>query len=336
MKKTSVILLSAILASGAMLASCTPNAKETIEVYKDNSEAKIGNTLVRINDIYSSTSYSADINGYRTRMVFRFQNVGESEQNISIKKTKITCEDDKTTYSFEGLPENETLNANESSLALTYTVIPTPLEESHYSLSAIINDVNYLVHLYEKPDSKRQDYTVNYQIGDKTVHTATVKEGRPIGEDYIYENPNHLSYCSAWKDQGGNPVGSLTKVNGNLTIFGEESNNILFRDKDELAIECSATSLDYIPSDRVVVIPSTYKGASVNELAEGFLFSKQVKTVYLPKSIKTIKEKNFFRCQLLETINFEGTKEEWNAISNLSLDRIPDEVTINFERPFSD
>ena len=49
--KTSFILLSAILASGAMLASCSPNAKETIEVYKDNSGAKIGNTLVRINDI---------------------------------------------------------------------------------------------------------------------------------------------------------------------------------------------------------------------------------------------------------------------------------------------
>lgn len=176
----------------------------------------------------------------------------------------------------------------------------------------------------------------SFYLGEPLLFPKSmVKENKPIGEDYTYENPNHLTYCDLWKDEDANPVGSVTKVNHDLTVFGVERKNINLVDKDDPSNECAAISLDHIPSDRVVVVPTTNNNSVVSELGENFLFSKNVKTIYLPKSIKTIRENNFFCCSLLKPINFEGNEEEWNAINNLSIDNIADDVIINFETTFT-
>lgn len=38
------------------------------------------------------------------------------------------------------------------------------------------------------------------------------------------------------------------------------------------------------------------------------------------KSIQKIDENNFYACTILETIYYEGTQDEWNAINNLFKD----------------
>lgn len=337
MKNKFIKAFVALLISGVILPACsnssTPESK-SIEVYKDNSVARIGSLVVKINDVYSSASYSKDDKGYKSRLVFRFENTGETSQDIVIKNSAFTCEDNQNACSFNGLKENETLEGNKSTLVITHSITPTPLDEGRYSLSALINNVNYYVHLYNKPDSERVNYTVNYLVDNKTVKTMTVKENKPIGEDYIYENPNHLTSCNIWKDNNDKPIGSGTKVNSNLTISGKEKSNISFVSKNDPTIELSASSLDYIPSDKVVVVPNEQNGLEVNELADNLFFSKQVKTIYLPKSIQKIGSNNFFRCSILEGINYEGTEEEWNAINNLSKENIPDNVKINFNTSF--
>ncbi len=38
--------------------------------------------------------------------------------------------------------------------------------------------------------------------------------------------------------------------------------------------------------------------------------------------------------RVLKTINFEGAQAEWNAINNMSINNIPNDVTINFETSY--
>ena len=336
MKRKSFVFLNALALTGAWLASCAPTSDiPTIAVYQDMSEAKIGQLSVKIAGVYDNASYSPKAKGYRSRIVFRFANAGEGELKFTVKDVSFTSDDDGIKYKFEGLPESEKLEANMSVLVVSSALTPTPLGECHYSLSATIDATKYVVHLYNKPDSQREEFSVAYKVGDATVHTVAVKENMPIGQDYVYENPDHLSYCNAWKDAQGNPVGSGTKVRGDFAVYGQKKDNIRFIAESDSSYECTASSLDYLPQDRIAVVPKEHGGASVSKLGEGLLFSKPVKAIYLPKSIKTIEANNFSCCTLLETINFEGTEQEWNAIENLSKDNIPDHAVIHFETPFN-
>ncbi len=52
-----------------------------------------------------------------------------------------------------------------------------------------------------------------------------------------------------------------------IEYVGEEKDNISFIDNNSLDTEYSSSSLDYIPNDKVVIIPSEYKGAPVKELS---------------------------------------------------------------------
>lgn len=333
MKCKSLILLNALLFSGVILSSCSasPNKEDSIVTYKDSSDAKIGNFHVKIDRIESSQYYSKDDNGYKTKIYLRFTNNGENEQKIDIKASFISSEDDNVSFMTKVSLDKDIIKGNEIAFAKYEGAIATPLKESAYSFHTTINEAKYLLHLYDKPDSERKDFNVQYQIADQVVHSLIAKEGKIIGEDYIYENPNHLSYCNVWKTSDGYSVGSSTKVNSDLTANGVEKDNINFTQNEE---EFVATSLDYIPTDKVVVVPNMYANKSVTSIADNFFFSKSAKAIYLPKTITTIGENNFYACSLLETINFEGTETEWNAINNLSIDNISDNVTINFETTF--
>ena len=333
MKNKSFLLLTGLL-SGIILASCSsPSIKDTIEVYKDNSVAKIDDLLVKVDHIDASQNYSSVLKGYKSKIYLRFTNDGASEQKINLRDSLITSENDNTTHESGVKIAKDTLGGNEIAFVSYEASTPTPLEENKYSLSTVINDVKYLVHLYAQPDSGRKDFTVNYQIGDKVVNSVKIKENKPLGVDYVYENPNHLSYCGIWSNKDGQAVGSNTRIISDLTLTGVEKNNISYtlNGSDEYV----ATTLEYIPSDKVAVVPSTFDGKNMTEIGNSFFFSKQVKIIYLPSTITKIEENNFFRCTILKTINYAGTEAEWNAINNLSAGNIPAGVTINFETTFA-
>ena len=335
MNSKSFVLFGLAALSLACLASCGPSSPATdpIVVYQDMAEAKIDRLRVEIAGIYPNQSYSPAAKGYRTRIVFRFVNAGEGELEVAVKDPSLTCEDDSTVYKVAGFPASEKLQSSKSTLVISDTVTPTPIGESRYSLAATINATKYVVHLYDKPDSERKDYNVVYKVGQAEVRSIKVKENRPIGQDYVYETPDHLSYCNVWKNVADEPVGSGTKVRADLTAYGQSKDNILFQ--SDSATECAATSLDYIPMDRVVVVPKEHKGVSVSRIGDGFFFSKPAKEIYLPKSIKAIGERNFSCCTLLQTIHFEGTEEEWKAIDNASKENIPEGIAIRYESIFN-
>ena len=337
MNTKSLAAFTLLFASGVALASCGCGPSQggnPIVVYKDANGALINNTIrVQVRSIYSNPSYSSYLKGYDSRIIFQFENQSDTEQSIEIKDPSCICEDDASTYSFLGLPSAEKLGGKASSMVISRSVTATPLEESHYSLSMTINQVPYTLHLYDKPDRERAEVKVDYAINDAIVHTVKTKQGRLIGEDYIYESADHLSYCNTWKNPEGQPVGSGTKVDGNLIVNGQTKDTIKCYPR-QAGAEYAASILDYIPKDKVVVVPGEFDGKKVTEIGEGLFFSKRVKTIYLPKSITAIGKNNFHACPLLKTIYFEGTAEEWAGIDNLSKDNIQEDVAIRFQVRF--
>ena len=68
--------------------------------------------------------------------------------------------------------------------------------------------------------------------------------------------------------------------------------------------------------DPDVVILSTYRGVPVNIIRVGaFRYCTSITSVRIPNSVNNINEEAFYGCTSLETIIFEGTVDEWNAIS---------------------
>ena len=333
MKNKPLLLLNALALAGGFLASCgfASPISDIIVVYQDVSEAKIDQLKVGVAGVYANQSYSSAAKGYRSRIVFRFANASKEELRFTVKDMSCARAGDASIYKVDGFPSSDKLGGSASTLIVSSAVTPTPLSEGRYFLSVTINSTKYIVHLYDKPDSERKDYAVKYEIRGAVVHTVTVKENRPIGVDYIYESPSRLSHCNVWIDTQRRPIGSGTKVLGDLTAFGEEKDNILFADKNGSALECAATSLDYIPRDRIVVVPKEHNGTTVSEISDSFFFSKPVKEIYLPNSIKAIGARNFSYCTLLQTIHFEGTEEDWKAIDNASKENIPEGVAIRYE-----
>ena len=76
-----------------------------------------------------------------------------------------------------------------------------------------------------------------------------------------------------------------------------------------------------------IIIPDTYKGAAVVGICErafqppsksgsGYTMYEKtyLESIVIPNSITSIGNSAFYYCTSLETIEFEGTVEQWNAI----------------------
>ena len=66
-------------------------------------------------------------------------------------------------------------------------------------------------------------------------------------------------------------------------------------------------------------IPSTYKGKIVTAIADsGFSKCTNLKNISIPKTVINIGDLAFFNCGELTSINFDGTKAQWEAIIKAS------------------
>ena len=68
--------------------------------------------------------------------------------------------------------------------------------------------------------------------------------------------------------------------------------------------------------DTDIVIPSTYNGLPVTSIGyKAFINRKSLASIGIPDSVTSIGDWAFYLCTSLTSINFEGTVEQWNAIS---------------------
>ena len=74
------------------------------------------------------------------------------------------------------------------------------------------------------------------------------------------------------------------------------------------------TSGMYDTVSQTLIIPSTVNGIAVTKIGNELFWARPT-SITIPNTITSITEHAFSQCTLLESIIFEGTKEEWKAIN---------------------
>ena len=114
-------------------------------------------------------------------------------------------------------------------------------------------------------------------------------------------------------------------VDNNNLYYSSENGMLFNKDKTELLAYPSATGVITVPNTVKTIGYGAFVDTQITEISipEGtttiesysICFNYQLHTVNLPSSIESIGEEAFRFCRKLTTINYAGTKEQWNAIS---------------------
>ncbi len=69
-------------------------------------------------------------------------------------------------------------------------------------------------------------------------------------------------------------------------------------------------------SSRKIVIPETYKGLPVTEIAQdSFCFDHNIDEITIPNSVTSIRKSAFEYCDNLTSVYYKGTIDQWNNIN---------------------
>ncbi len=157
--------------------------------------------------------------------------------------------------------------------------------------------------------NKGANSTINYKDSDNN-QSGTGSESGEIGEVIDGETddePNGYSEGLEFTLNDDGTTYSLTGLGscGDLDVVIPSTYNgsaVTSIGKSVFNKTCSVTS---------VVIPDTVTSVGNN----AFINCKTIISVTIPKSVTSIGTKAFSGCTKLETINYGGTEEEWNAIT---------------------
>ena len=177
----------------------------------------------------------------------------------------------------------------------------------------------------------KTEVKITYVVNEEVVKTKKVIKGNQLGYTYVYENPNHQSYATTWKDENGKIYNKNTIVNKSVTLNGDSLNTVITFTTEENEYTY-VNGLNYVCSDGIVVIDPIYKGKEICLGIGAISNNKKIKELYLPDTLHHIYDDNFSNCSKLKTIYYEGSEEEWNAIPTSSA--IPDNITIVFDTSF--
>ena len=246
-----------LLLTGHALVACSSGSTSnaSASVYLDNSYAE--NDVLSLQTTYYSFRQNND-NSWSSSITVSIKNLSNSPISLRIGETSVLRESTNYKYSVTNNIIGEVTIDSELSHTVSFSSkIPTSVNEENYNFSTQINGFQYTVKLRETPDSERKDLTVTYSIGGKTVKTTTVKERRPLRENYTYENPDHLTHCSSWTDSSGKTVSQSTIVNEDITLSGKEVENLEYIELPS-SIDSYLEKVKYVPSDGVVVVPRSH------------------------------------------------------------------------------
>ena len=177
----------------------------------------------------------------------------------------------------------------------------------------------------------KTEVKITYVVEEEVVKEKKVIKGNQLGYSYIYENPNHQSYVSVWKDENGKEYNKDTIVNKSVTVEGTLTPSVIIFTTEENEYTY-VNGLKYVFSDGIVVIDPIYKGKELCLGTGAIRNNKKIKEIYLPDTIHHIYDDNFTKCTKLKTIYYSGSEEQWNSIPSSS--EVPDNVTIVFNTDF--
>lgn len=313
--------------------SSTKEVEKNIELYKDSKSVEIdNNTNITLNSVYAS-GYGSGNRSFSAYV--KLKNVSTSTHTYEISDMKLIKENTNATY---------TVNSNsflfskilkveaelEQSIDFNST-IPTDITEDNYKLCFTINKKEIIIHLYETPDSLREDRKVSYYLNNKLVNTSVVKDGRQINEVYTYESYDHLSYCDSWKTKDNTKLSSRTIVTSDLNVYGSLMENIKFLSfsSDRYAY---VDQINHVPSDKILVIPRKNSGKEI-AISNYAIYNLDVKKIYIPNTIHAIYSGNFINIANAN-IYYEGTKEEWESLFSSKSSIVTKNVYYNTKAPF--
>ena len=328
MKRIAICAL--FLTLTACSGSTTGTNQNTFSVYMDYSAIKTSVFEISTESVHFSWpySYSSSTNGSLS-VSLAIKNISDKTQNISFSEAKATRESTGIDYNATYLSTYNIEPDIVKNISFSIT-IPAGDDSEKYSFSATFSDIQYTVKLYETPDELRADKTVTYVLDGKEVHKQTVKQGRAIKDIYTYESSDRMSYCSTWNTSDQTKLVSSYKVDDDVTVTGKSADtlsfyNIYISETTPIALQ----KVNYVYKDGIVVVPERFGGKTVTKVSN-FVFYQlsNLSTIYLPKTIDTIQVCNFQNCSNLRTINFAGTKEQWDSISTSST--VPTSVVVRY------
>ena len=311
--------------------SACADSKQNFSVYLDYSEVSTTDYRFKVKrtyiDAYSSENHSFSIS-------LSVTNLTSTTQTIQFSNPSLVRESNGTSYTINKMDQNQRLTLDseiEGSVSFSST-LPTTLDEKYY-FSVDFKNISYKVFLYETPDELREDLTVSYKINGTLVNSETVKRGRAIQDNYVYDDKSYQNYSSVWKDASGKTYSKGSIVEENVTLNGTLQNNFktLTTSTD---VYTFISGINHVPADGKVVLLEKYQNKEICLGNFAIYNNSQIKEVYLPKTLRHIYSSNFSNCNNLKTIYFAGSQEQWEAIPK-DFVTIPSSVRIVYNTSFS-
>lgn len=273
--------------------------------FVENDSFKVDISTPICADLYSGNKYTLYM--YLTITNKEFKTNTYKIKNVSIEKESTSA---KYTVNYD---DEVTIEAELNQSISLNSVIPSSINDEKYKLFFEINTYKFYYYLYEIPDEYREDRIVKYFINDNCVEWVTIKDKRPLGEMYVYDSEDNLSYCDTWyiDEKLKNPINSNSVVTSDISLYGSLDSNIKWMTTGSDAYSF-ISRINHVPSNGILVFPRTYKN---KELCIGNFAIKDlnVKEIYIPNTVRVIYGGNFTGINNAK-IYYEGSKSEWESL----------------------
>ena len=155
----------------------------------------------------------------------------------------------------------------------------------------------------------------------KVCKVCKVTEGSANGHSWVDGNCTTPKTCSVCNTMDGEAVHNFIGDRCSLCGCKEPSVGLIFyKYKDGYYLLTAGTC-----ADAEIVIPTTYKGLPVvgiykdfstrNNNSNATIKSDSITSIFIPSSITAIEARVFLNCSSLTSIVYDGTIQQWNAIS---------------------
>ncbi len=329
MRKTLFVLvgaLSLLSSCGGKAPSAKTNSRKTTYIdYPTIVDGSLSLTL----DMMSDNQTAASLHSFTLSVV-------SSELKpvtFTVSSPKIIRESNGAEYTahLQAVSPELTLECDVPGALFYFATLPTNASEDHYYFSFQGNKTTYRFYLYEMPDHLREQRKVYYSV-DGMQGTFFVPDGRFLSS-YDWISRDYIYGCDKWYADS-----SFTEalpedyiVRNDIVIYGKKQ-SILKYGLYPNGLEYKTTGYNFIPSTGEIVVPKFFEEKAVFAISSG-TFGDQatgLKTLYIPKLSSVSFINNFHNCKDLETIYFEGTRDDWEKVTDTSMLSLPEKTRVIF------